>query len=144
MSAGKSGGISVTIRWRDMILALLLVGFVTMANAVLWPVALTLGLAMAIMAGYGAAALWRWLTPRLRLRWRGALWLALAGVVLLQIVAVHWAPAQVIFDTVDLSLNEWLLATAVASSVLFIEELRKLLVSLVCRSNTNATTGHER
>ena len=74
----------------------------------------------------------------------GKLWLALAGVVLLQIVAVHWAPAQVIFDTVDLSLNEWLLATAVASSVLFIEELRKLLVSLVCRSNTNATTGHER
>ena len=74
----------------------------------------------------------------------GKLWLALAGVVLLQIVAVHWAPAQVIFDTVDLSFNEWLLATAVASSVLFIEELRKLLVSLVCRSNTNATTGHER
>ncbi|MDP2882663.1 MAG: HAD-IC family P-type ATPase [Azonexus sp.] len=69
----------------------------------------------------------------------GKLWLALAGVVLLQIVAVHWGPAQVIFDTVDLSLNEWLLATAVASSVLFIEELRKLLVSLFCRNNTDST-----
>ena len=75
----------------------------------------------------------------------GKLWLALASVVLLQIVAVHWAPAQVIFDTVDLSLNEWLLATVVASSVLLIEELRKLLVSLVCRSDvTIATTGHGR
>jgi P-type Ca2+ transporter type 2C len=59
----------------------------------------------------------------------GKLWLALAGVVLLQIVAVHWAPAQEIFDTVDLSLTEWLLATAVASSVLFLEEMRKLIVS---------------
>jgi P-type Ca2+ transporter type 2C len=59
----------------------------------------------------------------------GKLWMALAGVVLLQIVAVHWGPAQVIFDTVDLSLTEWLLATLVASSVLFLEEMRKLLVS---------------
>ena len=59
------------------------------------------------------------------------LWLALAGVVLLQIVAVHWRPAQAIFDTVDLSLIEWLLAAAVASSVLFLEEMRKLLVLLI-------------
>ncbi len=45
---------------------------------------LTLGLALAIMAGYGAAILWRWLTPRLRLRWRGALWLALALLILFE------------------------------------------------------------
>jgi P-type Ca2+ transporter type 2C len=63
----------------------------------------------------------------------GKLWLALAGVVLLQIVAVHWAPAQEIFDTVDLTLVEWLLATAVASSVLFLEEARKLALRLLCR-----------
>jgi P-type Ca2+ transporter type 2C len=57
----------------------------------------------------------------------GKLWLALAGVVGLQVLVVHWAPAQAIFDTVDLSTVEWLLATAVASSTLLLEELRKLL-----------------
>jgi Ca2+-transporting ATPase len=74
------------------------------------------------------------------------LWMALAGVVLLQIVAVHWGPAQVIFDTVDLTLNEWLLATAVASSVLFLEEARKLLITLFFRNNIDSATrtGHER
>ncbi|MDP2811658.1 MAG: HAD-IC family P-type ATPase [Rhodocyclaceae bacterium] len=58
------------------------------------------------------------------------LWLALAAVVGLQIVAVHWAPAQAVFDTVDLSLNDWLLATAIASSTLLLEEARKLLLPL--------------
>ena len=68
----------------------------------------------------------------------GKLWAALAGVVLLQGVAVHWAPAQAIFDTVDLSLTEWLLATAVASSVLFLEEGRKLLLALLGRGAPRA------
>lgn len=74
------------------------------------------------------------------------MWMALAGVVLLQIVAVHWGPAQVIFDTVDLSLSEWLLATAVASSVLFFEEARKLLIALFFRNNVDSAIpdGHER
>jgi len=74
----------------------------------------------------------------------GKLWLALAGVVLLQIVAVHWAPAQAIFDTVDLTLVEWLLATAVASSVLVLEEVRKLALRLFCRAaggGSSATAG---
>lgn len=71
----------------------------------------------------------------------GKLWLALAGVVLLQIVAVHWAPAQEIFDTVDLTLIEWLLATAVASSVLVLDEMRKLLVLLFAPKNTGSTTA---
>ncbi|MDP1735467.1 MAG: cation-translocating P-type ATPase [Sulfuritalea sp.] len=60
----------------------------------------------------------------------GKLWLALAGVVGLQIVAVHWTPAQAVFDTVDLSLNDWLLAAAIASSTLLLEEARKLLLAL--------------
>lgn len=74
------------------------------------------------------------------------LWMALAGVVLLQIVAVHWAPAQVIFDTVDLTLNEWLLAGAVASSVLFLEEARKLLLGLFFSNNVDSVipSGLER
>ncbi len=63
----------------------------------------------------------------------GKLWLALAGVVGLQVVAVHWAPAQAIFRTVDLTLVEWLLASAVASSVLLLDEARKLMVRLTER-----------
>ena len=61
------------------------------------------------------------------------LWLALTGVVLLQVVAVHWAPAQAIFGTTDLAPADWLLAAGVAASVLVIEELRKLLWGLARR-----------
>lgn len=59
----------------------------------------------------------------------GKLWLALMGVVVLQGVIVHWAPAQQVFDTVDLGLDDWLFAVLVASSVLLLEEGRKLLAS---------------
>jgi Ca2+-transporting ATPase len=61
----------------------------------------------------------------------GKLWLALAAVVGLQVLVVNWGPAQTIFDTVSLSLTEWGLATLVASSALFLEELRKLVMRLV-------------
>jgi len=61
----------------------------------------------------------------LRNRW---LWLALAGVLALQVLVVHWGPAQAIFRTTDLSLTDWGLALAVASSVLLLEELRKLVL----------------
>jgi Ca2+-transporting ATPase len=47
-------------------------------------------------------------------------------VLVLQIVAVHWEPAQSIFHTTDLTLNDWGLAFAIASSILWVEELRKL------------------
>jgi len=60
----------------------------------------------------------------------GKLWLAIGAVVVLQAVVVHWAPAQAVFDTVDLSAAEWALATLTASSVLFLEEARKLLLRL--------------
>ena len=55
------------------------------------------------------------------------LWAALSGVIALQVVAVQWPPAQALFGTQPLSLPNWLLATAVASSILFLEESRKLL-----------------
>ncbi len=58
----------------------------------------------------------------------GKLWLALAAVLVLQAVAVHWGPAQAIFHTVDLSLNDWLLAWLTAAGVLLLEEARKLSV----------------
>jgi Ca2+-transporting ATPase len=59
-----------------------------------------------------------------------ALWMALAGVLCMQVIAVHWGPAQQIFDTVDLSLADWGIAIALAASVLVIEEARKLVVGL--------------
>ena len=56
----------------------------------------------------------------------GKLWLALAAVLALQAVAVHWGPAQALFTTVDLSPRDWMLAAATAASVLVLEEARKL------------------
>lgn len=61
----------------------------------------------------------------------GKLWLALAGVALLQVAVVHWPPAQGIFGTVALSAADWLMAGLVASSVLVLEELRKLVWRLL-------------
>ncbi|WP_413925937.1 cation-translocating P-type ATPase [Candidatus Accumulibacter phosphatis] len=57
----------------------------------------------------------------------GRLWQALAGVLALQVLVVHWGPAQSVFDTVDLSLRDWGLAVAVAATVLFLDEARKSL-----------------
>ena len=62
-----------------------------------------------------------------------SLWFSLMGVVGLQVLVVHWSPAQSIFNTVDLSLADWGLATMVAASVLVFDELRKLGVRLVYR-----------
>jgi Ca2+-transporting ATPase len=60
-------------------------------------------------------------------RW---LWLALAAVLALQALIVHWGPAQGVFRTTDLTAEQWGLAFAVASSVLLLDEGRKLLFSL--------------
>ena len=53
------------------------------------------------------------------------LWASLLGVVALQAVAVHWSVAQAIFHTTALTPNDWVIATAVAASVLLLEEARK-------------------
>ena len=60
----------------------------------------------------------------------GKLWLALAGVLAMQAVAVHWSMAQTIFGTVDIAPADWLRAAVVASSVLLLEEAGKLLQRL--------------
>lgn len=60
----------------------------------------------------------------------GKLWLALGCVVVLQVVAVYWTPAQAVFDTVDLRPSDWGWSIAIASSVLGVEEARKLLLRL--------------
>jgi Ca2+-transporting ATPase len=46
-------------------------------------------------------------------------------------MAVHWQPAQAIFGTVDLRAEDWLLSVAVASSVLLLDEARKLVLRLL-------------
>ena len=61
----------------------------------------------------------------------GKLWLALAAVVALQIIVVHWGPAQAIFDTVSLTPNDWALSAAIASSTLLVEEARKLVAQWI-------------
>jgi P-type Ca2+ transporter type 2C len=59
------------------------------------------------------------------------LWIALASVVLLQMVAVHWPPAQAVFGTQALALHEWAIAAGVASAILLLEEGRKCLVRTI-------------
>jgi len=53
----------------------------------------------------------------------------LAGLVGLQVLAVHWPPAQQLFATTALSATQWMLAAGVASLVLWLEESHKLLAS---------------
>jgi Ca2+-transporting ATPase len=58
------------------------------------------------------------------------LWLALTGVIVLQIIAVNWPPAQEIFQTTQLTSTDWIVAILVAASVLVLEETRKLFKNL--------------
>jgi len=60
----------------------------------------------------------------LRNRW---LWVSLLGVVALQWLALETEAGRQIFETVPLTVDEWSLALAVASSVLVLEELRKAM-----------------
>ena len=57
----------------------------------------------------------------------GKLWLALAGVLALQILAVHVPTIGVVVDVVPLSLEQWLAAAGIACTLLVVEELRKAL-----------------
>jgi Ca2+-transporting ATPase len=66
-----------------------------------------------------------WSNPRLLL--------AVASVIVLQVVAVVWKPLQDLFGTVDLSLGQTLLCLAVASTVLWLEEIRKVVTRTVLR-----------
>ena len=54
------------------------------------------------------------------------LWASLAAVVALQAIAVHWSPAMEVFGTSGMTIRDWALAAVVASSVLVLEEGRKL------------------
>jgi Ca2+-transporting ATPase len=58
-------------------------------------------------------------------RW---LWVALVAVVLLQVGVTHVGFLQSLFDTTDITALQWLVCTAVASTVLWVEEIRKFIV----------------
>lgn len=57
-----------------------------------------------------------------------ALWTSLVAVIVLQIAAVHLRFFNDLLGTTPLAVRGWLLCAGVASSVLVVEELRKLLV----------------
>ena len=57
-------------------------------------------------------------------RW---LWISLAAVILLQVGVTHLGPLQRLFDTTSISLTQWLVAALVATSVLWVEEIRKFI-----------------
>jgi Ca2+-transporting ATPase len=54
------------------------------------------------------------------------LWWCLAGIVGLQVLVVTWPPAQAVFGLTGLSVRDWLIAAGMASTVLLLEESRKL------------------
>ncbi|MEY4230733.1 MAG: hypothetical protein RLZZ362_1582 [Actinomycetota bacterium] len=58
-------------------------------------------------------------------RW---LWVSLAVVALLQIGVTHVGPMQRLFDTTSISAAQWIICIAIASSVLWLEEIRKAIV----------------
>ncbi|MCB1006523.1 MAG: cation-transporting P-type ATPase [Acidimicrobiales bacterium] len=56
------------------------------------------------------------------------LWAAIGGVLVLQVAAVHFDPVQEVFGTADLAVSDWLVAVGVASTILWFDEARKLVV----------------
>ena len=56
------------------------------------------------------------------------LWIALAAVILLQVGVTHVGFMQRLFDTSSISGSQWLISIAVASSILWLEEIRKFVI----------------
>jgi Ca2+-transporting ATPase len=52
----------------------------------------------------------------------------LAAVLLLQVGVTHVGFMQDLFDTTSISGTQWLVSIAVASSVLWLEEIRKFFI----------------
>lgn len=55
------------------------------------------------------------------------LWVSLMTVLVLQLVVIYWAPAQELFKTESIEPKHWPFILLISSSVLFLEELRKIL-----------------
>jgi len=63
------------------------------------------------------------------------LWIALVAVIVLQVGVTHVGFMQRLFDTTSISITQWLVSIAVASSVLWFEELRKAFVRRTSRNS---------
>jgi Ca2+-transporting ATPase len=72
------------------------------------------------------------------------LWLALTAVAGLQVAIVNWSPLGRIFDTVPLSAHEWGLAAAFASTLVVVEELRKLGARALARRRSSPRHARRR
>lgn len=59
-----------------------------------------------------------------------AVWFAIVGVIILQIAVLNVGFLQNLFDTTSLTAPQWAFAVAVASSVLWAEEIRKAVVRI--------------
>ena len=56
------------------------------------------------------------------------LWMSLVAVIGLQVAVTHFGPMQRLFDTTSISAVQWLIAIAIASSVLWVEEVHKIII----------------
>lgn len=71
-----------------------------------------------VRSANGSVFAWQTFTNR-------AIWVSLAGVIVLQLLVVQLGVLQGLFDTTDLTSGQWFLAIAVGSTVLWISEIRK-------------------
>jgi len=62
------------------------------------------------------------------------LWIALGAVIALQVAVTHIGPMQRLFDLVSIDAVQWMVCIGVASTALWAEELRKLIVRRTLRS----------
>jgi Ca2+-transporting ATPase len=69
------------------------------------------------------------------------LWGAIALAVVLQVAVIYIPFLQQAFSTVNLSLGDWLRCVAVASSVLWLRELSKLVMRATKARNRSVTTS---
>ena len=69
-----------------------------------------------------------------------ALWLSLAAVIALQVAVTHVSFMQSLFDTTHISNEQWLVCIAVASSIVWVEELRKLIHRIVLKNRASSIT----
>jgi Ca2+-transporting ATPase len=65
------------------------------------------------------------------------LWIALIAVLVLQIMVTHVGFMQSLFDTRSISLGQWVIAIAISSSVLWLEEIRKFILRSTEAKRTN-------
>jgi Ca2+-transporting ATPase len=59
------------------------------------------------------------------------LWLSIVAILGLQVAAVHAPPLQQLFSLAPLTLAQWLMCGGAASSILWLDEARKLVARLV-------------